>query len=76
MTTSLKKIFTAFPFPYSPQDLPDVSIATITSDSRAVEPGSLFVAMTGGASDGHRFIPDAIAKGAVATIFKITMLSQ
>src|SRR5215213_3720543 len=36
----------------------------MTSDSRAVRPGSLFVAVTGGRVDGHRFLAQATAGGA------------
>lgn len=36
----------------------------ITQDSRAVEPGFLFVALPGVKLDGRYFIPDALAKGA------------
>ena len=35
-------------------------------DSRQVRPGSLFVALVGQKSDGHRFLADAFARGAVA----------
>lgn len=41
-------------------------ILGITENSRAVEPGYLFVAVTGTADDGHKYIPDAIARGAAA----------
>jgi len=41
----------------------------IEHDSRRVTPGALFVARRGGDTDGHRFIPDAIAKGAVAIVY-------
>ena len=40
----------------------------ITADSRDVRPGSLFVAVAGENVDGHRFIGDAVARGAVAVI--------
>ena len=37
-------------------------------DSRNVRPGDLFVAMRGGSTDGHRYIPDAIVRGALAVV--------
>lgn len=46
----------------------DVHVTSITGDSRLVTPGALFVAVTGGAADGHRFVPDAVARGAAAVI--------
>ncbi len=38
------------------------------SISRAVQPGSLFVALPGSSSDGHRYIPAAIERGAAAVV--------
>jgi UDP-N-acetylmuramoyl-L-alanyl-D-glutamate--2,6-diaminopimelate ligase len=46
----------------------DPEIAAVTADSRRVTPGALFVAVRGDNADGHRFIPDAIARGAVAVV--------
>jgi|JI10StandDraft_1071094.scaffolds.fasta_scaffold14068_4 murE/murF fusion protein len=46
----------------------DVSIRAVTSDSRAVGPGALFVAARGRRSDGHDFVAAAIAAGAVAVV--------
>jgi UDP-N-acetylmuramoyl-L-alanyl-D-glutamate--2,6-diaminopimelate ligase len=43
-------------------------ITGVEYDSRRVKPGNLFVAMRGGASDGNRFISQAIAAGAVAVV--------
>lgn len=45
-----------------------LKIASITSDSRAVTPGTLFVAIQGYNVDGHTYIPAAVQKGAVAIV--------
>jgi len=47
---------------------PELEIETVHYDSRKVTPGSLFVAVTGFASDGNRFIPMALGKGAVVVV--------
>ena len=46
----------------------DLDIASITSDSRQVTPGALFVAYRGVGADGHRYIGDALARGAAAVV--------
>jgi UDP-N-acetylmuramoyl-L-alanyl-D-glutamate--2,6-diaminopimelate ligase len=48
--------------------LPDLEILALTADSRLVEPGALFVAVSGGESDGHDFLNEAVANGAVALV--------
>ncbi|HUW93580.1 MAG TPA: UDP-N-acetylmuramoyl-L-alanyl-D-glutamate--2,6-diaminopimelate ligase [Bacteroidales bacterium] len=45
-----------------------VIITGITSDSRTVERGNVFVAVKGTKSDGHDFIEKAVGTGAVAVI--------
>ena len=50
----------------------DTEITAITCDSREVVPGALFIAVKGFASDGHKYIPSAIEKGAVAVICEET----
>ncbi len=45
-----------------------LAVTGVTADSRAVKPGYLFVAVRGTASDGHDFIGEAIARGAVAVV--------
>lgn len=47
---------------------PDMDIQGVTSDSRAVRPGFLFAALPGSVTDGRRFIPEAVARGAVAVL--------
>ena len=44
------------------------NIAHVAYDSRKVEEGSLFVAVSGYATDGNRFIPMAMEKGAAAVV--------
>lgn len=46
----------------------DPVVQSITYDSRRAGPGSLFVALDGLHTDGHRFIDDALARGAVAVV--------
>jgi len=43
-------------------------ITGVAYDSRQVRPGTLFLAMRGGSSDGNRFIDAAISAGAVAVV--------
>ena len=40
----------------------------VSIDSRTVQPGDLFVAIQGPNFDGHRFVADALARGAVAAM--------
>jgi UDP-N-acetylmuramoyl-L-alanyl-D-glutamate--2,6-diaminopimelate ligase len=46
----------------------DPDITLITTDSRQVVPGALFVAYPGVAVDGHRFIAEAVERGAAAIV--------
>ena len=46
----------------------EMDIESVVYDSRKVTPGSLFVAITGFASDGNRFIPMALEKGAKVVV--------
>jgi UDP-N-acetylmuramoyl-L-alanyl-D-glutamate--2,6-diaminopimelate ligase len=43
-------------------------LTAITSDSRSTTPGSVYVAVRGSQADGHRFVPDAVARGAAAIV--------
>jgi len=55
----------------APLDNPDIAnpeIAGITADSRQVQPGFLFAALKGVATDGRRFAGQAVAQGAVAIL--------
>ena len=42
----------------------------VADDSRQVRPGDIFLAYPGDLADGRRYIPDALARGAVAVIWQ------
>ena len=46
----------------------ELEITHVAHDSRKVEAGGLFVAITGFAADGNRFIPMALQKGAAVVV--------
>ncbi|MES2591427.1 MAG: UDP-N-acetylmuramoyl-L-alanyl-D-glutamate--2,6-diaminopimelate ligase [Bacteroidota bacterium] len=49
----------------------NVAITAISFDSRKIEKDSLFVAIKGTLSDGHKYIDDTITKGAVAILCEV-----
>ncbi len=46
----------------------DIDVTGIETASHAVRPGALFVALRGMRTDGHRYVPQAIAAGARAVV--------
>ncbi len=46
----------------------DAQVRSVVVDSRRARPGSLFFALRGTRTDGHRFVPDAVARGAAAIV--------
>jgi len=66
---TLAKLLAELPFgcEYDPSAV-QVPVTAIAYDSRTVQPGTLFVALMGTNSDGHNYIPQAIALGAVAVV--------
>jgi UDP-N-acetylmuramoyl-L-alanyl-D-glutamate--2,6-diaminopimelate ligase len=46
----------------------DITVSGVTVDSRDVSPGDLFVAQKGEKTDGHRFLKEAVRRGAVAVV--------
>src|SRR5690554_7524115 len=54
----------------------EVAIASITSDSRTVVEGSLFIAVEGICTDGHAYIGKAIEQGAVAVVYDKPMIEE
>ncbi|MFH0728948.1 MAG: UDP-N-acetylmuramoyl-L-alanyl-D-glutamate--2,6-diaminopimelate ligase [Pseudomonadota bacterium] len=59
---SVNGVFTGMP------GAPDPDVKSIHYRSQSVLPGGLFVAIPGHKADGHAFIGDAVARGAVAVI--------
>ena len=46
----------------------DVAVAQVIFDSRKVQPGDVFVAVSGTREDGHHFIDVAVRQGAAAVV--------
>ena len=63
----LKDLLAGVPVLSAAADM-ELDIAHVRYDSRMVEPGDLFVAVSGFAVDGHKFIPSVMEKGAAAVI--------
>ncbi len=56
---------------YAPSLSPDFVITGATIDTRTLTPGELYVSIRGEVFDGHRFIPQAIEKGAPLVLSEI-----
>jgi len=56
------------PAPVGSRDGDDPIVRGLSYDSRAVAPGDLFVALRGSAVDGHAYLGQALALGAVAVV--------
>lgn len=67
---TLRELITYLPKAVASGNL-DHEATGVTADSRQVKPGSVFVAIKGTDSDGHKFISTAVEKGAVAIIASI-----
>jgi UDP-N-acetylmuramoyl-tripeptide--D-alanyl-D-alanine ligase len=46
----------------------NAAFGTVTSDTRALESGALFVALRGERFDGHDFVPQAVARGGAGAL--------
>ena len=51
-----------------PAGLPRAEVTGVTEDSRAVQPGHVFVARGGTVTDGAKYVDQAVARGAVAVV--------
>lgn len=68
LLSQLSKIINSHPIVDSNFNNYNNLVMGVATDSRTVEPGEIFVALTGDKFDGHNFADLAIAKGAIALI--------
>lgn len=54
----------------------EAEVTSVTSDSRLVQPGSLFIAVEGICTDGHAYIGKAIEQGAVVVVYDKPMIEE
>ena len=47
---------------------PDTTFTAVSTDTRSIAPGSLFIALKGERFDGHAFVAEAIARGATGLL--------
>jgi UDP-N-acetylmuramoyl-L-alanyl-D-glutamate--2,6-diaminopimelate ligase len=64
----LERLFRNLQHAALPPAAAQLDVGRIRSDSRSVQPGDIFVAIPGEDEDGGRFIPDAVASGAIAIV--------
>ncbi|TMN23491.1 UDP-N-acetylmuramoyl-L-alanyl-D-glutamate--2,6-diaminopimelate ligase [Lentibacillus cibarius] len=64
----LNSLLSVLPFYDTSETITDIDISHIEADSREVTAGSLFVCIEGYTVDGHDYINQAIANGAVAIL--------
>ena len=53
---------------HGPEKFLDQEVSAITTDSRKAEKGGLFVPIVGERVDAHKFIPDVMEKGCLASL--------
>ena len=52
------------------KEIKDGEITEIVTDSRRASLGCMFICLEGGASDGHRFVREAMLRGAAAVVIQ------
>ena len=73
MEKKLKEIFEEKQIFYKGNDKP---VLSLENNSRNVKKGSVFFAIKGTTADGHKFIPDAIKKGATTVVVQDKNIAQ
>ena len=54
----------------------EAEVTAVTSDSRNVQPGALFIAVEGICTDGHAYIGKAIEQGATVVVYDKPMIEE
>lgn len=67
MTRDLPELLAAIGVP-ARTEWKKIGITGVCDDSRMAQPGSMFVAIPGFVADGHRYIRDAVSRGAVVAV--------
>ncbi|HBI16055.1 MAG TPA: UDP-N-acetylmuramoyl-L-alanyl-D-glutamate--2,6-diaminopimelate ligase [Desulfobulbaceae bacterium] len=67
--TTLHQLLSAITCPgVEPAEIPDRDVSAVTSDSRKVRPGSIYVALRGAKEDGHAYAEKAVRMGCCAVV--------
>ena len=56
-------------------DVPDLTVGALVLDSRNVNAGDVFVALSGKKSHGLTFLDQALAQGAVCVLVDVTLVT-
>ena len=72
---TLATVISAVPRELSEQQIQQ-NVCGVTTDTRTVQPGELFVALSGENFDGHHFAQHAIREGAIAAVVRKGALSN
>ena len=50
--------------------------SALSADSRAIAPGAVYLAVRGSQADGHRFVPDAVGRGARPVVLAVDVVAE
>ncbi len=68
MTTMMMRLSDAALAIGAPAPTSDVTFTAVSTDSRSIQPGELFVAIAGERFDGHGYVADVLARGAAGAL--------
>ncbi|MBL8094530.1 MAG: UDP-N-acetylmuramoyl-L-alanyl-D-glutamate--2,6-diaminopimelate ligase [Anaerolineales bacterium] len=71
----LSDLLDGIPLAFTRAGWSEPDVTAVTADSREVMPGTIFVAVRGGTVDGHRFVEQALERGASAVVVEAGSLA-